>query len=126
MYDNTDGMVVAGIQSPWVRSISDADISINDTLKDSPYRFKGTTKVKVLVEPNTEYEYAAMPSGMRGRRISGADGMLEIAFGDTTHEIFYILPSSPESVIKLNEILQRRQIYYDAMSFGGRLVKNPQ
>jgi hypothetical protein len=121
MYYNTDGMIVAGIQSPWVRSISDADISINDTLKDSPYRFKGTTRVKVLVEPNTEYEYAAMPSGMRGRGTSGADGMLEIAFGDTTHEIFYILPSSPESVMKLSKIIKRRHIYYDAVSFDGRL-----
>ena len=122
LYKNEAGMTIAGVQNSLGRFF--AANNQRQQGNNIPYEFDGVTCVKVLVdEPNTAYDYVAMPSGIRGSGQSDAQGYLELRFYDTTHEIFYILPASAESVSKLSGILQRKQNLNDAVSLDGRISR---
>ncbi|MEG2669083.1 MAG: hypothetical protein RR957_01325, partial [Oscillospiraceae bacterium] len=116
LYQNDD-LTVVGVQNPYARYHKKNEK--RSTKLASPYEIKGNTKVKARLTPNVEYDWVALPSGKRGSVKADAEGFAEFGFSDTSHEIFYAMPKSAESSIKLSRILGRKLVLTDAISVDG-------
>ena len=118
MYENDDDMTVVSVQNPMSRFMCfNAECpSFNINM---PYYIEGSTKVKVLLEPDTTYTYAVMPSAKRGEVTTDADGYAYLAFEDTCYELFYLKEKTTENQIEMNNLIERSLMRADASTLDG-------
>ena len=118
MYENGDLKMVS-VTNPKGRHFCDApDIPGG---KVYPYKLSGNTEVKVRLEPSSEYDYAALPSGRRGSFETDEEGFCDLELINTSHEMFYILSKNAENEVKLTQIAARRLDLASAVTAGGNI-----
>lgn len=114
LYENGD-LKVVGVQSPYARWHCDKVDTYENT--SVAYELKNAkTTVKARLNPNTEYSYIAMPSGVKGTTVSDENGFAELSFENTSHEIFYCLPKSAENDARISKIAERILLWQDSVT----------
>ena len=74
------------------------------------------------MEPDKEYAFLALPSGVHGQGMTDQKGLLSLMLDHTSHELFFIVPA--EQSAGLEVIAQRKTIFDLAMTLNG-LVSPP-
>ena len=122
LYENGD-LKVVGVQTPHARYFCKKEDMLSQ--QTVPYQLKNAkTTVKARLEPNTEYHYVAMPSGMKGAVVTDGDGFAEFSFENTSYEIFYCLPASTENDVKISERAEKLNVWWDSLSWDGNIQVN--
>lgn len=111
--DRTRRMTIVGVQHAKARRRVDDFV---------PYAIPDTTTLRVRMDADTTYAWAAMPSGASGEVTADGDGWVELGFTGTSHEVFYLLPEGPRlNQHRIAKILDRRTTFEEAMTIGGRV-----
>jgi len=97
-------MTVVGVQNSMGRyQVSTTKTSTGISI---PYQIAGTTEVRVLVEPEKQYQYIAIPSMKEGTVTSDGDGYVNLTFTDSSHELFFLLPAGNTQAIEKIRTMQ--------------------
>jgi len=118
MYDNGEMKAVSVTNSKGRYFCNAPDLEEGKTY---PYKLDGNTEVKVRLDANTTYSYAAMPSGRRGEVTTDENGFGEFVLINSAYEIFYLLPKSAENEVKLSQIVARRLDFASGLTAAGNI-----
>jgi hypothetical protein len=91
-----------------------------------PYVSPENLQISVRVKPKADFVWLALPSGMRGKLRSGADGMLPLEADKVSCQLFFVMSDGATAASRLGEIAKRTDVFQRAMALDGLVAKpNP-